>query len=79
MKQKENHYSRKLSDKLYYQRKKELKMSKLAELHKFVYDTMKVNVDGYLGLGEFREKRLKTTVLVTHLLTDRLEDLNGCS
>ena len=51
-------------------------MSKLAELHKFVYDTMKVNVDGYLGLGEFKEKRLKTTVLVTHLLTDRLEDLN---
>jgi len=42
--------SRKLWDQRYYQKKKELKMSNLAEIHKSVIKGMKMNgVDKYLG------------------------------
>ena len=38
-----------------------------------VYDTMKINVDGYLGLGE---TKLSTSTLVTHLLTENEGELS---
>ena len=51
-------------------------MQKLNEMHKFVFDTMKINPDGYLGRGDFKgKKRLKTDDMVKHLISERRDDL----
>ena len=62
-----------LYDRRYYEKKKSEKMMSVKSLHKFVYDTTKINVDGYLGLGE---TKLSTSTLVTHLLTENEGELS---